>query len=91
MRETDLAARLGGDEFVVLVENTHAPEIVIARKLLEAMRQPFGAYLGDLRATASIGIGSSGDDAESLNRRGLLLAPRTGSLDYSRQLSPVAP
>jgi diguanylate cyclase (GGDEF)-like protein/PAS domain S-box-containing protein len=73
VRETDLAARLGGDEFVVLVEDAHASEIaeVIAHKLLEAMRQPFGAYLGDLRATASIGIGigSSGDDAESLTRR----------------------
>jgi diguanylate cyclase (GGDEF)-like protein/PAS domain S-box-containing protein len=67
VREGDTLARLAGDEFVLLLPGIHYAEDVgrIARKVLEAMRQPFRIGERDLRLTASAGIGVYPDDGDS--------------------------
>jgi diguanylate cyclase (GGDEF)-like protein len=63
VREGDTAARLSGDEFIVLVEGSvlaAGPELV-AERLLEVLRQPYGmnGEIGrQLSLTASIGVAS---------------------------------
>jgi diguanylate cyclase (GGDEF)-like protein len=57
--EVDLPARLGGDEFVVLLEYSPSREVgeAVARRIHEAMKAPMRLVEGDLRVTASIGVG----------------------------------
>ncbi|OPX91535.1 MAG: Cyclic di-GMP phosphodiesterase Gmr [Pelotomaculum sp. PtaB.Bin013] len=71
VREDDTVARLGGDEFTVLL-----PEILqaenaakVARKILQAVREPVHIDVHELYISTSIGIAlypSDGEDAESL-------------------------
>ena len=58
LRDTDLLARLGGDEFMVVVEDFDEPAMLgeIARKLLDAVAQPFKIEEHDIYVTSSIGI-----------------------------------
>ncbi len=61
LRPQDTAARLGGDEFAVLVEETDVEgPAVIADRILEALRQPFGVEDRQLFMQASIGIAIQG-------------------------------
>lgn len=62
IREADTVARLGGDEFVILL-----PEAIdtqasanVARRILEAMSEPFQIDQHELSVTASIGISTHG-------------------------------
>ena len=57
-------ARLGGDEFTVLILDIKQPEdaLVVARRILHLMRQPFRLNDIEVRLTASIGIALYGDD-----------------------------
>jgi diguanylate cyclase (GGDEF)-like protein/PAS domain S-box-containing protein len=71
LRRGDTLARLGGDEFTVILPDINQPEDVetIARKILDALQQPFTLSHGDFRITASIGISifpRDGDTAELL-------------------------
>ena len=70
LRESDTVARLGGDEFAVLLPGLRSEETVrVARKLLDAMRQPFLVAGRELRVTASLGLAVGpvdGDDVQTL-------------------------
>lgn len=63
IRETDLAARLGGDEFVILVEEIDGIQeaILIAERILAAMRQPFVVADREVVMSTSIGIVAGSD------------------------------
>ena len=58
VREMDTVGRLGGDEFVVLMENiedvTHAE--IVARRMLESMREPMDIFGHSIAVSVSIGI-----------------------------------
>src|SRR4051794_6065886 len=58
LREADTIARLGGDEFAILLRGTTgAPALVVAERLIEAVREHRFAVADDpVRATASGGI-----------------------------------
>ena len=58
LRPSDIVARLGGDEFALLVSDiTHERDaVVLAERLMEAMRRPFVLGEVELIASASIGI-----------------------------------
>jgi diguanylate cyclase (GGDEF)-like protein/PAS domain S-box-containing protein len=58
LRDGDTAARLGGDEFAILLEDVEDDDhcIVIARRLLEALAEPFVIGANEVTTGASIGI-----------------------------------
>jgi diguanylate cyclase (GGDEF)-like protein len=71
VRESDTVARLGGDEFAVIVnEFSTVDEVVeVARRLVDAIAQPFELDAGLGRVSASIGIAiypDHGTNAETL-------------------------
>jgi diguanylate cyclase (GGDEF)-like protein len=73
LRGTDLLTRLGGDEFAILLTNAGSEEAVtVARKLREAMAEPFLLEGIMLHASASMGIAvhpDHGRDLTSLMRK----------------------
>jgi diguanylate cyclase (GGDEF)-like protein/PAS domain S-box-containing protein len=58
VRREDTVARMGGDEFTLLLEDLRRPEdaAVLARKLLDALADPYTIAGRDLFVTASVGI-----------------------------------
>jgi two-component system, cell cycle response regulator len=83
-REIDLACRLGGEEFVIIMPET---DIGRAYQVGERLRQAVAAepfLVGDLRITASVGIGtieSAADTPETVFKRSdqaLYFAKRSG-------------
>ncbi|MEI8080970.1 MAG: EAL domain-containing protein, partial [Actinomycetes bacterium] len=63
--------RVGGDEFAMMVTGPHSAEAVemVARDLMEAIREPIAAEDGPVFVTASVGIAigpADGADAEAL-------------------------
>jgi diguanylate cyclase (GGDEF)-like protein/PAS domain S-box-containing protein len=73
VREGDTVARLGGDEFTLLVPGISAEEDAakIARKICEAIHDPFWIDGRELFVTTSIGVSvypSDGHDSETLVR-----------------------
>ncbi len=72
LREVDTVARLGGDEFVMLVHQADAASAeATARRVLEAMAEPF--MHGELRFTMTCSIGialypADGADVDDLMR-----------------------
>jgi diguanylate cyclase (GGDEF)-like protein/PAS domain S-box-containing protein len=73
LREADTAARLGGDEFAVLLPRANAEEAEkAARRLLEALEQPFIVDGHPVEVGASIGVSvfpEHGSDPGTLLRR----------------------
>jgi diguanylate cyclase (GGDEF)-like protein/PAS domain S-box-containing protein len=73
MRQIDTVARLGADEFVILVQQADEPGAeAAAKRVIDALKQPFAQ--GDMRftVTASIGIAmhpGDGADLDDLERR----------------------
>lgn len=69
MRETDLVARIGGDEFVVVLEqiNSFDDIEIIARKVLETIRQPIEFNGQDCSVGGSIGISVNPDHANNVD------------------------
>jgi len=73
VRREDTVARMGGDEFTLLLEDLRRPEdaAVLARKLLEALGDPYAIAGRELFVTASVGISlypRDGRSAEDLVR-----------------------
>ncbi len=66
LRAEDTLARLGGDEFVVLLSKIKHPQDAaqVARKILDALEQPFILDERELLISASIGISVYPDDAD---------------------------
>ncbi len=66
-QESDTVARLGGDEFTILLPNLHAPymAVSVAKRVLEAVAQPFTYRGHDLHVGASIGITIYPNDGKS--------------------------
>jgi len=58
IRVDDFIARVGGDEFSILLNNTHGHQVInsIAKKILNALEQPYLIAGNDLEISASIGI-----------------------------------
>lgn len=65
LREDDTLARLGGDEFIVLLPDLSEPDEVIriARRLLDAIAEPFQIKNQSFRIGCSLGISLYPDDA----------------------------
>ncbi len=62
----DLVARLGGDEFAILIEEDSGCAGVasaVARRVIEALQEPFDVSGHRTRVSASIGIAECGDSA----------------------------
>ena len=73
LRPGDTVARLGGDEFAILAEHIdhERDAVVLAERLMEALRRPFVVAGHELTASASIGITFSAfayDSAEAVLR-----------------------
>lgn len=67
LRGSDTVARLGGDEFAILLPGLKSEETVrVARKLLEAMRQPFLVAGRELRVSGSLGLAIGPQDGEDV-------------------------
>jgi len=71
IRGSDSVSRQGGDEFVVLLLELKQPEdaAVSAKRILQAVAQPYSIDQHDLHVTASIGVSiypDDGLDAETL-------------------------
>jgi diguanylate cyclase (GGDEF)-like protein/PAS domain S-box-containing protein len=73
LREVDTAARLGGDEFAMLLPRANAAEAeVVARRVLEALEQPFVIDGHPVEVGGSIGVAvfpDHGSDPGTLLRR----------------------
>jgi diguanylate cyclase (GGDEF)-like protein len=68
VRETDTLARLGADEFTVVMKDVRdlAAAMLVAEKLLEALRQPIRVAGHDLCIGASIGVSLFPDHGEDV-------------------------
>ena len=68
-RKDDLVARLGGDEFALLAGPLGSPEeaAAIARRVADAINQPFQVDGHDLTISASIGVAIAPDDGQDAN------------------------
>jgi diguanylate cyclase (GGDEF)-like protein/PAS domain S-box-containing protein len=73
VRDSDTVARLGGDEFAILLPNTDAAEsLLVAGKLLEALRRPLRLEGQAVAVSGSVGVAvypTHGRDATTLLRR----------------------
>ena len=67
VRSGDVAARLGGDEFVIVMRDLSDPleAVHAADRLVEAFRAPFVLAGAELYATASVGVATTTDAANS--------------------------
>jgi diguanylate cyclase (GGDEF)-like protein len=66
VRASDFVARLGGDEFTVLCESVadRGEAAAVARRIIDALNEPFVVFGSEVRVTVSIGIAvASGDTA----------------------------
>jgi diguanylate cyclase (GGDEF)-like protein/PAS domain S-box-containing protein len=73
LRPSDTVARLGGDEFAILAERIEHERdaVLLAERLMEAMKPPFRLGGHDITVSASVGITFSAfgyDDAETVLR-----------------------
>lgn len=71
MRETDTVSRFGGDEFTIVLPKIGRAEdaAMIAKKIIEVVRQPLTIGSSELFITTSIGIAlfpNDGEDVETL-------------------------
>jgi diguanylate cyclase (GGDEF)-like protein len=74
LRASDTVARLGGDEFGILLHGVADPTqaAIVARDLLDRLREPFTVDATTLQVGGSIGVAchpAHGDDVETLIQR----------------------
>jgi diguanylate cyclase (GGDEF)-like protein/PAS domain S-box-containing protein len=64
VRGSDTVSRLGGDEFVVLLSEVERPEdsAITARRMIEAVSEPYVVDRHEVRVTVSIGVSTYPDD-----------------------------
>lgn len=68
LREIDTIARLGGDEFAILLPITnHTQSETVAKKLIEAVKEPYAIEDNLLHIGVSIGIACYPNDGEDHN------------------------
>lgn len=68
IREIDMASRLGGDEFVLMLEQTDPRGVEIsAKRILDALTQPFAVNDINFTVTCSIGIAMYPEDGETFD------------------------
>ena len=68
IREIDMASRLGGDEFVLMLEQTDARGVEIsAKRILDALTQPFSVNEINFTVTCSIGIAMYPEDGDTFD------------------------
>ncbi|WP_237711193.1 EAL domain-containing protein [Oceanimonas sp. GK1] len=67
LREDDTLARLGGDEFIVLLPELNEPDEAsrVARRLIDAIAEPFQINNHQFRIGCSLGVSLYPDDANS--------------------------
>ena len=90
LRKGDTLSRLGGDEFVVVLEGLKAAEDAgqVARKLIDALSQPYDIEGHTLNTAASAGIAiypTDGTDATTLMRHAdtaMYVAKSSGRKNY---------
>jgi two-component system cell cycle response regulator len=70
LRKMDTLARVASDTFMLIAEDIRGEDdaLVVARKLLEAIAQPFSVRGGEIRINASVGVALFPDDAGDANR-----------------------
>ena len=71
LREEDTIGRIGGDEFTLLLPtlNSQDEAELVAKKLIEAIQQPFLIGEDEVRVTTSVGVAmypADGEDPETL-------------------------
>ena len=100
-READTVARLGGDEFTMLIEDSLDLSAIriTARKVLDALSEPFELQSGEGFISASIGIAcypEDGDNAESLLKHADLAMYKSKEFGrnhyhfYTQEMSKIA-
>ena len=64
VRGSDTVSRIGGDEFVVLLSEVERAEdsAITARRMIEAVSEPYSIDQHELRITVSIGVSAYPDD-----------------------------
>lgn len=67
LRASDTPCRYGGDEFLVLLPDTHLEEdiVLVAKKIIWQIEQPFMLEGHEIHISASIGISSFPDQGQS--------------------------
>jgi|GEM_PF-621588 len=67
LRDVDTIARLGGDEFAIVLENVAREEEIapVAEKIIAALARPFEIEGQEIFATASIGVASYPNGADT--------------------------
>ena len=73
VRGADTVARIEGDAFAILIDNCRSLDDaeVVARKLVEGLRAPFGSGAGEVSVSCSVGVAlapADGDEAAQLLR-----------------------
>jgi len=64
VRDGDTVARLGGDEFSIVLDETNPRDaVVVARRLLDSLREPFVVDNKEVFIRASVGIAANDHDA----------------------------
>ncbi|WP_374674820.1 EAL domain-containing protein [Ideonella sp.] len=82
--QPDVAGRLGGDEFVVLLEHLHAPAdaMRVARRLLDALGEPY--EIGGRQVQSSVSIGIVTSDVSSASVESVLRDADTAMYEAKR-------
>lgn len=82
--QPDVAGRLGGDEFVVLLEHLHAPADAtrVARRLLDALGEPY--EIGSRQVQSSVSIGIVTSDVSSASVESVLRDADTAMYEAKR-------
>ena len=84
LREGDTVARLGGDEFIVLLPNINSDDIarLVAKNLVDAIKQPFFVDGHELFLTGSIGISMFPENGETAD---LLIKNADTAMYYTKE------